>query len=199
MGKIIWKRILPLICSFWVKNENQVRYGGTTCGFRVGKHLKSAFKVKHCPWSLRIFDCHMSSEQREGLCQIRGIAICGQIYLIYHISDTTDKAMIRAQYTIYIFTQYTKAMCDMRSTQYEIYLQTAWRTIDEQKATQYYWVNSKYPTKDVQYRICSKVAGITLASPCPIHILSAFLWRGKSARKSLSRMLQEIFDNIILN
>ena len=43
----------------------------------------------------------------------------------YHISDTTDKAMIRAQYTIYIFTQYTKAMCDMRSTQYEICLQTA--------------------------------------------------------------------------
>ena len=63
----------------------------------------------------------------------------------YHISDTTDKAMIRAQYTIYIFTQYTKATSDMRSTQYEICKQLDVPSMNKKQ------LNTKYVPK----KMCS--------------------------------------------
>ena len=114
----------------------------------------------------------------------------------YHISDTIPQIKQwsgrNSQYTYLHNIQKRCVICALRSMKY-VYKQLDVPSMNKKQ------FNSKYPTKDVQYRICSKVAGITSASPCPIHILSAFLWRGKSVRKSLSRMLQEIFDNIKLN
>ena len=72
------------------------------------------------------------------------------------------------QYTYLHNRQKRCVICALRSMKY-VYKQLDVPSMNKKQ------FNSKYPKKDVQNRICSKVARITLASPCPIHILSAFL------------------------